>query len=212
MTRKHVPRKEYLVRENTKIGLAPLKKKRELDGPVRVRPATEADINFIFSSWLKSYRDSFFAATISTTVYYAEHHKVVERLLKSCEVYVACSDADTSELYGFVCGERVDGILVIHYAYVKHHFRWLGIGRKLFEQFNHDGTSAGLYTHLTKSSRPLASKFGFVHSPYIALTSEYRTEEAAPLSPKQKEELYGEEKESIGEPNLQRIKVRVHEE
>ncbi len=192
-------RREVIITQKSSMGT--VRAKRELEGAVRIRPASEGDINFIFSSWLKSYRDSFFANCISTTVYYAEHHKVVERLLKSCEVYVACSDTDISELYGFICGERVDGILVIHYTYVKHNFRWLGIGRKLFEQFNHDGVGAGIYTHLTKSSRPLANKFGFVHSPYVALTAEYRTEAATPLTVEKKEELYGIEKDPIGEPD-----------
>lgn len=191
-------RREVVISKHNSMGV--VRAKKGLDGAVRIRKATEADVNFIFSCWLKSYRDSFFAQCISTTVYFSEHHKVVERLLQSCDVWVACSDTDVGELYGFICGERVQGLLVIHYAYVKHNFRWLGIGRKLLECFNYDG-STGIYTHLTKNSRALSTKFGFVHSPYLAFTPEYRKEViTAPLTQEKKEEIYGEQPEPDREP------------
>jgi len=178
--------------------------RREI-GIIRIRPAIEEDIPFIFSTWLKSFRDSFFAQNISTTIYYAEHHKVVERLLKSCSVFVACSDKDISQLYGYICAEEIDSILVVHYVYVKHSFRWLGIGRQLLNAVHHNATNVSIYTHNTKVSRGLANKFNFVHSPYVALTAEYRKEEAKALGLKQREELYGDDaKESVSRPGRQR--------
>lgn len=181
--------------------------KKKQVGTVRIRPAIEDDIPFIFSTWLKSFRDSFFAQNISTTIYYAEHHKVVERLLKSCSVYVACDDNDLSQLYGYICAEEIDGIFVLHYVYVKHSFRWLGIGRQLLNAFSHDATRVAIYTHCTKVSRALGNKFNLVHSPYIALTAEYRKEDAKALSKQKKEELYGNDaKESVEQPALQRPK------
>jgi GNAT superfamily N-acetyltransferase len=160
---------------------------------VKIRPALEADVAFIFSTWLRSYRDSIFAANISTTVFYAEHHKVVEKLLKSCEVYVACAADDISELYGYICAQKIDGILVVHYAYVKHSFRRLGIGAQLLGMIDYDPTKASIYTHLTKTARTLATKYGFIHSPYIALTGEYQKATATRLRKADKENLYGDE-------------------
>lgn len=160
---------------------------------VRIRPATEADVPFIFSTWLRSYRDSGFASNISTTVYYAEHHKVVEKLLKSCDVYVACANDDISELYGYICAQKITGIFVLHYIYVKHSFRHLGLGKQLLNTFNHDFNKASIYTHMTKVARALAHKFSFIHSPYLALTGEYQKEVATKLNKEQKEELYGDD-------------------
>lgn len=160
---------------------------------VKIRPALEADVAFIFSTWLRSYRDSVFAANISTTVYYAEHHKVVEKLLKSSEVYVACAADDISELYGYICAQKVDGILVVHYAYVKHSFRHLGIGGQLLGVLEYDPAKASIYTHLTKTARSLATKYGFIHSPYIALTGEYQKATSTKLKKAEKENLYGDD-------------------
>lgn len=175
---------------------------RKTVGTIRIRPAMEEDIPFIFSTWLKSYRDSLFAQNISTTIYYAEHHKVVERLLKSCSVFVACDDKDVSQLYGYICAENIDSILVVHYTYVKHSFRWLGIGRQLLNAIEHDQTKVSIFTHNTKICRILANKFNFVHSPYIALTGEYRKNQTAkPLSKKEKDALYGNDaKEPVAPP------------
>ena len=141
---------------------------------VMIRKAVPADVSFLFSSWLKSYRDSKFGESITTTIYYTEHHKVVERLLKTCEVYVACNPKDQTELFGYICGERVENILVIHYAYVKHTYRQLGLGKMLLNQFSHTPDAAAIFTHNTKAADRLAKKFNFVYSPYLALTPNYR--------------------------------------
>jgi len=162
-------------------------------GQIRIRPATEADAAFIFSTWLKSYRDSHFGSNMPTTIFYTEHHKVVERLLKGCQTYVACNNEDINELYGFICGEKVDGILVIHYAYVKHTYRMLGIGGQMLNVFEHDPNKPSLYTHHSKMAPSLSRKYRMIHSPYLALTPDYRREEAAKLTPAAKKEYYGED-------------------
>jgi len=146
------------------------------DKPIRIRKAEASDVGFIFSSWLKSYRDSFFAQNITTTIFYSEHHKVIERLLKGCDVYVACNDNDVSELYGFICGERIEGLFVLHYVYVKQMYRSLGIATMLLNTYSHDSSTAALYTHHNKVSQKLAAKYNLVHSPYLALNHDYRNE------------------------------------
>jgi ribosomal protein S18 acetylase RimI-like enzyme len=91
---------------------------------------------------------------------------------------VACNDKDVAEIYGFICGERVEGLFVLHYIYVKQMYRSLGIGRTLLNMFEHDFTTAALYTHHNRLATKLAAKYNLVHSPYIALTGEYRKEKA----------------------------------
>lgn len=152
--------------------------------PIRIRKAEGSDIGFIFSSWLKSYRDSFFAQNITTTIFFSEHHKVIERLLKGCDVYVACNENDVAELYGFICGERIEGLFVLHYVYVKQMFRSLGIGTTLLNMFEHDPSVASLYTHHNKVATKLAAKYSMVHSPYLALTPDYRSETLDERKPK----------------------------
>jgi GNAT superfamily N-acetyltransferase len=115
---------------------------------------------------------------MTSTIYYTEHHKVVERLLRGCQVYVACNKDDDSELYGYICAENVDGIFVLHYIYVKHTYRMFGIAKQLLNVYEHDPSKASLYTHHTKVADKLAPRYQMVYSAYIGMTPDYRKEEA----------------------------------
>jgi hypothetical protein len=135
--------------------------------PIHVRPALEADAAFIFNSWLKSFRDSSFAAPVSNETYFTEQHKLIERLLKRCKVFIACEPQDHTNIYGWVCFEEHEGVFTLHYAYIKHNFRMLGIAKELLKESNHDFNSAGIFTHLTKSALRIHHKFNLMYHPYI---------------------------------------------
>lgn len=136
---------------------------------VRIRPAIEADAPFIFSSWLKSFRDHGLARPISQEVYYSEQHKLIERLLKTAKAFIACDPKDPASIYGWACFEHVEGIFTVHYIYVKHPFRNLGIGRELLNQSGHDLQTAGLFTHWTPMGLKLHEKFNLLYHPYILI-------------------------------------------
>lgn len=165
--------------------------------PVRVRPATASDAPFIFSSWLKCMRGSSFAREITSTVYYAEQHKIIERLLKTCTVYVACDEANVDDIYGYICAEQIDGIFVLHMVYVKHMYRNLGIGTLLLNSFNHSADAASIYTQHTPIAVRLSAKYRMVYSPYVALTPDYRENvQLDPLPVKELRNIEQEEKEA----------------
>lgn len=142
---------------------------------VRLRKATEADVPFIFNAWLSSYRKSYFAKDMHNTIYYSEQHKIIENLLRTCETWVACSDIDPTQIFGFICSEFIDKQFVLHYAYVKQGFRFLGIGTMLLKQTQHDISKAGFYSHHTQAAHKLAAKYRLIYSVYLALSCEYRT-------------------------------------
>lgn len=170
--------------------MLPEKKKDLGANPIRIRKATETDVNFIFSSWLKSIRNSGYSYGVPNAVFFSEHHKVIERLLKTCTVNIACSESDVSDIYGYICSEVVDGLTVIHFVYVKHTYRRLGIGNMLLNSIEHNSKAASLYTHMTKQGKLLEAKFNLVYSPYIALTPDYRKNvEVAAVTRAQVEEL-----------------------
>lgn len=145
---------------------------------VRLRKANQEDVGFIFNSWLKSYKFSLFAKNITNTIYFAEHHKVIERLLKSNETIIACNDADPTQIYGFVNGGFVDGIFCLNYIYVKQSFRNLGIGKTLLNYFEHDPSSAAVYTHHTRIAERLAAKYNLVYHPYLLINFEETSDES----------------------------------
>lgn len=137
--------------------------------PIRFRPATAEDANFIFNSWLKSYRNSHFAKLISNTIYYSEQHKILEELVKKCTTIIACNENDSSQIYGYINGGTIDGFLTINYVYVKHSFRNMGIGKSLLNLFDHDPANAAIYTMHTRIADRLAPKYNLVFHPYAML-------------------------------------------
>jgi len=140
--------------------------------PIRLRPACKDDIPLIFNSWLKSYRNSLFARFIDNTIFFTEHHKIIEKLLASNDVIVACNQEDPSQVYGYICAGKVDGFFVLHYIYVKHTYRNMGIGRELLNWFSHDPSTASIYTHHTRTAERLCGKFNFIYHPYLIFNLE----------------------------------------
>ena len=133
----------------------------------RIRPMVDEDIPFIFNSWLKSYRFSHFGEKITNTIYFQDHHKVIERIIKNSKTFVACDPEDSSQLYGYIVAGLEEGILVLHFIYVKHTFRNLGIGKTLLDALGHDKSNAAVYTHHTRMADKLAAKYNFVYHPYL---------------------------------------------
>ena len=96
--------------------------------PIKLRNANSEDVSFVFNSWLKSYRNALACKNVPNEIYFNEHHKLIERLVKDNKVVVACSETDANELYGYIVAGQSEGIFVLHYIYVKHSFRNMGIG------------------------------------------------------------------------------------
>ena len=139
---------------------------------VRLRTANDEDLPFIFNSWLKSYRTSHFAEKITNTIYFSDHHKVVENILKDSVAMIACNADDPTQMYGYAVGSQTDGIFVLHFIYVKHTFRSMGIGTLLLESYGFDVENASVYTHHTRVAEKLAAKYNFVYHPYLMFVGE----------------------------------------
>lgn len=137
--------------------------------PIRLRLANDEDIPFIFNSWLKSYRNSYFAKNISNTIFYSEHHKLLEKVINQSKIVVACKEDEPDQIYGWICAGKTEGIFTLHYIYVKHPFRSFGVGKALLNAFEHDTESAAVYTHHTKVAEKLAAKYNMIYHPYVII-------------------------------------------
>jgi len=138
--------------------------------PVEIRRATKRDIPFITSSWLKSFRDGYWARGIPNNIYYYNQHKILEQLLPKGIVLVACNEQDPDQILGYVCAEVVDTALVIHYMYVKHPFRKFGIATKLVMLLEQsEKPPAIMYTHKTAAAKAiiLAKELKWIYNPYL---------------------------------------------
>ena len=139
----------------------------DLEQSIMLRVGDKSDTSFIFSSWLKSYRNSAFARNISNTIYFSEHHDIIENLLACSDVVVACNKNDQSQIYGYIVASKINDKLTVHYIYVKHPFRRMGIGRYLLTSIRQDFTDDALYTHDTHISSRLSAKYKFSYHPYL---------------------------------------------
>lgn len=132
-----------------------------------IRPLLSADVPFVYNSWLKSYRDSPMVKSIPNTIYYAEHHKVIENLLKqtNCLAAVACNPEDANQIYGYIVGEMIEKALCVHWVYCKHPFRGNGIAKALFQWIGE--STANTYTHRVKNVEKLIGERPFTFNPYL---------------------------------------------
>ena len=135
--------------------------------PIRIREAVPADVDFIFSSWLKSYRNSHFSKNIINTIYFQAHHRLIENLLKTEKVLIACNKEDATQIYGYCCAGQEEGIFTLHYIYVKQSFRNFGVAKILLHAFNHDKYTAGVYTHHTRFAENKAQDYNMLYHPYL---------------------------------------------
>lgn len=144
--------------------------------PIAIREAQEGDIPFIFSSWLKSFRSGLMNKEVDNTIYFSEHHKLTERLLKRSTTLMAVSPDDPATIYGYICFEKIEGLFVLHYVYVKHTFRAMGVMRQLMKATGQDFKTAGLFSHMTKIFERLSLKYDLIYHPYILINYNIETQ------------------------------------
>ena len=140
-----------------------------------IRQARVSDIQFLTSSWLKSYRNAAAVRGVPNSVYFFYHHKLLEELLSRCTVLIYCYPDNQDQILGYVCAEVFDSALVVHYAYVKKTFRRLGIAKALIKHLvETEEPPAVLYTHKTKDIYPLERDLkekGWLFHPYMLWVS-----------------------------------------
>lgn len=132
---------------------------------VSLRPATQADLNFILSSWVKSYREH--AGDMPGPIYYEGQRNLVTTLLQRCGATIACDPDDPSAIFGYVVSEKRGPVVVVHYVYVKHTLRRLGIARQLLAEVGARGCH---YTHQTKIGRVIGKKMEAKFNPHLGVT------------------------------------------
>ena len=121
-----------------------------LEDQLQVRAAEPSDLAFIFKTWLKSYYYSSPAVLhIPPEVYFHEHHKVAERLLRKSVVPVVCQRSAPGVLLGFAVLE-MSTPLCLHWLYVKNAWRKMGVAAKLLGSIDLNTCVYSHWTHAIK--------------------------------------------------------------
>jgi predicted GNAT family acetyltransferase len=143
----------------------------EPKAPYKTRYAGEADIAFIFSSWLRSYRETRAVKILDNATYYEGQHATIEGIMARPDIIVevACDIEDPSQIFGYVVYQPgVDGV-VIHWTYVKLPFRGFGIGSDLVKNACKESPGKLIATHLPKLEKKLFEHNHVTYNPYLAV-------------------------------------------
>lgn len=137
---------------------------------LKTRPINpETDINFILSTWLKSYRASEHARAIPQEIYYPFHQDLVTQILthKSTAVTVLCDPKDEDQILGYAVYNFK--MPLIHFIYIKFPFRGLGLGGYLFKGVTAEIPKGTLIqcSHRRGRWSKLSKALNVVYNPYI---------------------------------------------
>jgi len=137
--------------------------------PIKYRPMMESDTSFIYSSWLKSYRNSPFAQHMVNDVYYDNYKLAIKEVLErpTTQVIMACNVDDPDQIFGYVVLEAVGEAKLLHYVYVKYPNRKLGIAKTMLQvaipEFGQEYT---VTSHASHNFSKLANRFMLVYNPF----------------------------------------------
>lgn len=124
-----------------------------------IRKMVVGDKDFVFDSWLKSWRGNRYAGVLPNNLYYATYRSTIENLIaRGATVEVACDDEKTDRIYGWICREVTpDGFPVIHYLYIKDPYLKFDVDKLLLTNIE----SAPFYTFkYHQVERAIETKFG----------------------------------------------------
>src|ERR1700677_963642 len=134
---------------------------------VEIREAYLADVPFIFSTLLKSYRyASNFARKISNEVFFKYHHMFLDSCLKrpGSKVLIAHPKGEPDVILGYLLTEKTeDGLDIIHYTYIKKSFRQMGVARALWSKLEKKNYTI---THYTVDADWISKKYDVTYNPY----------------------------------------------
>jgi len=110
--------------------------------PVVLRRRIPEDTALVFSSWLRSSRNGNAYANIGNEVLFYWLHRLIEEIWNDPSVawVVACSPADPTQVYGWLCAQQATtlagDLYIVHYLYVVKAYRRFGIGSRLLATFD----------------------------------------------------------------------------
>lgn len=143
---------------------------------LRIRPAVSTDVAYMTKCYLEGMRDQPAARRVIADVFYVEERKVFERLLNEATVLVATSKNDLDYVLGYLVAEASDAGPVLHWCYVRHNMRRMGVARALVETFcaGQEGTrwftrwTATGHAALGQHDTVCAQRAGYTFNPYLA--------------------------------------------
>lgn len=131
-----------------------------------IRDYRPDDFNFIAHSYLRSRRGTYEATRLPDEVYYPTYKERLETMLRISQVRILCAEDDPGHIGGYLITSKLADWDVVHYIYIKHAFRGLGLASALLKQVVPNfGQTLSICTHLPKSRAPWAEKYKLMFDP-----------------------------------------------
>lgn len=139
---------------------------------VKSRLAVNEDLNFILSSWLRSYRNTYLVRFVNNDTYFSAQKRLIMRILEQRTVMVISSNEDSDQIIGYLVYGPYSlnpTSVVLDYAYVKSPYRKMGFLRHMVDSVSLDYAKDTKYLCpiITQLSLKLQPKFGYTFNPYI---------------------------------------------
>jgi len=139
------------------------------DMPMTFRTLGQGDVNFLASSWKKSYAVSPQVQLVPPPLYFDRQNELIARILENANAIVACAPSAPEDIYGYIVFEIKDNCYVFHYAYVKHTFRDLNVFSSLLLSTGWQPGTPSFYTHMTPMSVRMSILMNAIYNPYILI-------------------------------------------
>ena len=125
---------------------------------LQVRKYNDNDKNFVYSTMLRGlYFGSDFFKLIDSDTYFKNYQKILELLLPSCDISIACLKEDEDVIFAY---QITKGSTIV-FAYTKQEFRGTGLQNKLANDKVFTEVS-----HLTKSGDAIRRKKNLKFNPF----------------------------------------------
>ena len=100
-----------------------------------LRDKVDADEPFIYSSFLKSYKQHSTSQYIPNSIYYKYQTEIVKHLLTAEKTIVSVFPEDANEIIAYMVFNVRSDILILHFLYVKPNYRNKHIGSDIVKSF-----------------------------------------------------------------------------
>lgn len=138
----------------------------QVEESVRLRRGTTQDADFVFDSWLKSYRDNNAEMrAVPRDVYFSMQRLRIASLLEKSSTVVACAPDAEWQVMGWAVVGQHSAQGVLHYLYVKQLYRGFDLTAALCAPLR---GRVRWFSHRTPKLERVAQKLGLTFNPYLA--------------------------------------------
>lgn len=132
---------------------------------VILRSSTLDDEDFLYSTWLNSFKELSAFNSTPRDLYYSYQKRVIEKCLEHNKTILLVNADDSEQIFSFISYREDEDTPIVSYIYTKPAFRKRGFARYLLDSTTN--LRKGFYTHHTLSSQKLAKSSNLVYVPFF---------------------------------------------